>query len=163
MDIQPVFNHYEAAAYMCAYLTKSGIECSVAIKQAVQDAFEKELDNHEQIKSVANAYINKREWSIQEYVYQILPGQWLRKTFPGVVFAYSNVLEKRFRVCLNEDEISELPEHSNKIFKWNVVEGYIDRPNTTSSCGKFVVLDTLCFAEFLRYFHLPSNLKYKAN
>ena len=61
MDIQPVFNHYEAAAYMCAYLTKSGIECSVAIKQAVQDAFEKELDNHEQIKSVANAYINKRE------------------------------------------------------------------------------------------------------
>ena len=61
MDIQPVFNHYKAVAYMCAHLTKSGIECSVAIKQAVQDAFEKELDNHQQIKSVANAYINKRE------------------------------------------------------------------------------------------------------
>ena len=45
------------------------------MKQAVRDAFEKELNNYEQMKSVANAYINKRECSIQEYVYHILPGQ----------------------------------------------------------------------------------------
>ena len=75
MDIQPVFNHYNAVAYMCAYLSKSESECSVAMKQAVQDAFEKELDNYEQTKSVANAYINKREYSIQECIYHILPGQ----------------------------------------------------------------------------------------
>ena len=84
MNIQPVFNHYKAVAYMCAYLSKSENECSVAMKQAVRDAFEKELSNYEQMKSVANAYINKREHSIQESVYHILPGQWLRKTFPGV-------------------------------------------------------------------------------
>ena len=36
MDIQPVFNHYKAVAYMCAYLSKSESECSVAMKQAVQ-------------------------------------------------------------------------------------------------------------------------------
>ena len=29
------------------------------MKQAVQDAFEKEIDNYEQMKSVVNAYINK--------------------------------------------------------------------------------------------------------
>ena len=91
MDIQPVFNH-------------SKCECSVAMKQAVQDAFEKELDNYEQMKSVGNAYINKTECSIQECVYHILSGQWLRKTFPGVIFANSNVPGKRFQVCLNEDE-----------------------------------------------------------
>ena len=158
-----MFNHYKAAAHMCAYLFKSESKCSVAMKQAVQDAFEKELDNYEQMKSVANAYINKRECSIQECVYHILPGQWLRKTFPGVIFANSNVPEKRFRVCLNEDEIFELPEDSNKIFKRNVVDRYIDRPNTTSSGGKFAVLDTLCFAEFSRYYYLPSNPKYKEN
>ena len=39
---------------------------------------------------VANAYINKRECGIQEYFYHILPGQWLRKTFPVVIFAKSN-------------------------------------------------------------------------
>lgn len=50
------------------------------------------------MKSVASAYINN-----------VLPGQWLRKTFPGVILANSNMPEKHFRVCLGEDEISELP------------------------------------------------------
>lgn len=38
------------------------------------EAFEKQLDNYEQRKSVAHT-------SIQECV---LRGQWLRKTFPGI-------------------------------------------------------------------------------
>ena len=70
------------------------------MKQAVRDTFEKELDNYEQMKSVANANINTREHSIKECVYHILPWQWLRKTFPGAIFANSNVPEKRFRVAL---------------------------------------------------------------
>ena len=32
IDIQPVFNHYEAVAYICAYLSKSENECSAAMK-----------------------------------------------------------------------------------------------------------------------------------
>ena len=40
--------------------------------------------------------MNKRECSFQECVWQILPGQWLRKTFPVVIFANNNVPEKRF-------------------------------------------------------------------
>ena len=75
MDIQPVFNHYKAVAYMCAYLSKSENECSVAKKQAAQDAFEKELNNYKHMKSVANAYVNKRECSIQECFFHTLPGQ----------------------------------------------------------------------------------------
>ena len=105
MDIQPVFNHYKAVACMCAYLSKSENECSVATKQTVRDAFEKSLNNYEQMKLVAIANINKRECSIQECVYHLLPGQWLRKTFPGVIFANSNIPEKRFQLCLAEHEI----------------------------------------------------------
>ena len=41
MDIQPVFNHYEAVTYMSTYLTKSENVCSVAMKQAAIDVFEK--------------------------------------------------------------------------------------------------------------------------
>ena len=154
MDIQPVFNHYREVEYMSVHLSKSENECSVAMNQAVRDAFKKELNTYEQMKSVANAYINKRECSIQECVYHILPGQWLRKTFPGVIFANSNIPEKRFRLCLAEHEISELPEDSKKIFKQNMVDRYIDRPNSTSSSGKFAVLDAFCFAKFLRYYLL---------
>ena len=57
MDIKPVLKHYTAVAYMCGYLSKSQSECSVAMKQAVQNTFE-------QMKSVANAWINKRDCSI---------------------------------------------------------------------------------------------------
>ena len=96
LDIQPVFNHYKAVAYMCSYLSKSEDECSQAMSQAVKEAFEHNLDNYQQMKSVAHSYVNKRECSIQECVYHILPGQWLRKTFPGVIFANSNVPEKRY-------------------------------------------------------------------
>ena len=75
VDIQSVLNHCNAVGYTCAYLSKSENECSVVMKQAIRDAFEKELSSYEQMKSVANAYIHKRECSIHEYVYHILPGQ----------------------------------------------------------------------------------------
>ena len=110
------------------------------------------------MKSVANAYINKRECSIQECLHHILPRQWLRKTFPGVIFAKSNIPEKRFRLCLSEYEVSELPEVSKKIFKQNMADRYIDRSNLTSSSGKFAVLDAFCLAEFSRYYYLPSKI-----
>ena len=117
IDIQHVFNHYKAVAYMCAYLSKSEDECSLAMTQAIRDAFERELDNHEQMRSVANAYLNKRECCIQECVYHVLSGQWLRRTFPGVIFANSNLPEKRFRIFLSENEIMDSPEDSKDIFK----------------------------------------------
>ena len=74
IDIQPVFNHYKAVAYMCAYLSKSEDECSQAISQSVKEAFEDKLDNYQQMKSVAQTYVNKRECSIQECVYHVLSG-----------------------------------------------------------------------------------------
>ena len=74
MDIQPIFNHFKAVAYMCAYLSKSEDECSPGITQAVRGAFDRSLNNLEQRRSVANAYLNKRKCSIQEYVYHVLPG-----------------------------------------------------------------------------------------
>ena len=77
IDTQPVFHHYKAVSNMCIYLSKSENECLVGIKQAVINAFEKELNNYNQTKLVPNTDINKRESSIQECVYQILPGQWL--------------------------------------------------------------------------------------
>ena len=94
LEIQPVFNHYNAVAYRCAYLSKCEDECSHTMNQAVNDAFEQNLYNYQQMKSVASACVNKRECSIQECVYHILAGQWLRKTFPGVIFANSDLPEK---------------------------------------------------------------------
>ena len=57
----------------------------------------------------------------------------------------------------------ELPEDSKKIFKRNIFDWYINRPNLTSSNGKFAVLEAFCFAEFSRYYYSPCNPKYKEN
>ena len=51
-DIQPVFNHYKAVSYMCAYLSKSEDEFSQAMSQALKEALEDILDNYQQMKSV---------------------------------------------------------------------------------------------------------------
>ena len=40
MDIQPVFNHYKAVSYMCAYLSKREDECSQAMREAVKESLE---------------------------------------------------------------------------------------------------------------------------
>ena len=61
------------------------------MSQAVKDMFQKTLNNYEEMKSVAQPYINKSECSIQESAYHNLTDQWLRKIFPGEVFTNGNV------------------------------------------------------------------------
>ena len=158
IDIQPVFNHYKAVTYMCAYFSKSEDETSEAMKQAAKEAVNLNKTNFEQMKSVARAYATKRECSIQEAVYLLLPELWLRKTFPGVIFANSNMPENRFRVCRSKEEIDELPEDSCDIFKQNMIDRYIDRPNKTFLGGKYSILDDFCFAQFLAHYYVVPKL-----
>ncbi|XP_066910247.1 uncharacterized protein [Clytia hemisphaerica] len=154
LDIQPVFNYYKAVTYMCAYLSKTEDEVSHAMNQAVQEAFENDLDKYQQMKSIAHAYVSKREVSVQEAVYLSMPELWLRKVFPGVTFANTNVPEKRFRMCLSENEISELPEDSTSIFKKNMLDRYCDRPTNNYANGIYVSVSNMCYAEFLRFYSI---------
>ena len=62
MDIQPVFNHYKAVAYMCAYFSKSEDESTEAMQQAAKEARDMNKNNYEEMKSVSRAYANKT-WS----------------------------------------------------------------------------------------------------
>ena len=54
---------------MCAYLSKSEDECSHAMQEAFKDAFSKNLENYNRIKSIAHAYTNNQECSVQECVF----------------------------------------------------------------------------------------------
>ena len=156
IDIQPVINHYKAVSYMCAYFSKSEDESSEAMKQAAKEAKELNKSSYEQMKSIARAYITKRECSVQEAVCHVMPELWLRKSYPCVIFINTNMPEKHFRVCRTEDKLGELPEDSTDVFKRNMLDRYIDRPNTSCKGGKFNVVDTMCFAEFCAYYYLPS-------
>ena len=120
-DIQPVFNEYKAVTYMCAYFSKSEDEISEAMKQAAKEAHNNNSDHYQQVKAVARVYATKRECSIQEAVYLLMPELWLRKTFPGVFFANTNLPENRYRMCQSKKEIDELPEDSIDVYKRNMI------------------------------------------
>ena len=121
IDIQPVFNYYKAITYICSYLSKEEDECSQAVKQAFRETIEKGASYYEQMKTIAHAYSSKRECSLQEAVYHIMPELWLRKVFPTVVNVNSNIPEKRINMMLSKRELSILPEDSTFIYKRNMV------------------------------------------
>ena len=50
-----------------------------------------------------------------------------------------------------------MPEDSKEIFKRNMIDCYIDCPNADYENGKYAVLDSMCFAEFLRYYSLAKR------
>ena len=73
MAIQPVFNHYKAVTYVCAYWSKTEDECCQGMSEAVKESLEANLSNYAQMRSIAQAYLSKKECSLQEAVYHIRP------------------------------------------------------------------------------------------
>ena len=132
-------------------------QSSLAMKQAAQDSTN--LSFEDQMKKLAIAFLSNRQCSLQEAVYQLMPELWLRKTFPAVMFANSNLPNKRFRVCKSKNELNELPEESTDVFKRNNLDRYLDRPNGTYKKGKFQILDAMCYAEFLAFYVLDAKKK----
>ena len=86
------------------------------MNEAFNEAMTSKLTSYDQMKSIARAYSLKRECSVQEAVYHIMPELWLRKTFPAMVFANTNISENRSRVCFDEREIKDLSENPTDIF-----------------------------------------------
>ena len=157
MDIQPVFNEYKAITYMCSYFSKSEDECSLAMRQAAKEAFEKKLDRYSTMRAIVRAYANKRECSVQEAVFHILPELHLRKIFPGVCFANTSIPEERTRILKTENELMTLPPDSTDVFKRNNIDRYISRPNKSFCNGLYKELDSFCLAEFLANYTLTSE------
>ena len=95
---------------------------------------------------------------MQEAVHHCLPELWLRKVFPGVIYANTNIPEKRFRVLQSQKEIGDLPYDSNDIFKINMLDRYVDRPDESFCNGPYGVLNKFCYAEVLRFYYIvPSE------
>ena len=56
------------------------------------------------------------------------------------------------------EKIDEQYEDGIDVFKRNMMDRYLDRPNRTFSNGKYSILDCFCYAELLaHYYLLPKN------
>lgn len=63
--MQPVVNLYEAASYMCAYISKAEDETSKSMKEAVKESPTRNKSDYKKIKPIARAYVTKREYSLK--------------------------------------------------------------------------------------------------
>ena len=110
------------------------------MSEAAKIAKETNLSKFEQMKSISRAYTTHREISIQEAVYHILPELFLRKVFPRVEFANTNLPEDRVRMCLSKRDLENLDAESTEIYQKNNIDRYMLRPSA---------LENICLAEFL--------------
>ena len=53
----------------------------------------------------------------------------------------------------SQQEISELPDESEDIFKKNMLDRYMDRPDKKFQM-EILLQSILCYAEFLRYYYV---------
>ena len=103
------------------------------MEQAFKGTLEKGANYYKQIKPVAHPYLSKRECALQGAAYHIKPELRLRKVFP----------EKRVTMFLTKNELTKLSEDSTDIYKRNMVNRYIIRPQDQ-------VLNQLCYASFAK-------------
>ena len=159
IDIQLVFNHYEAVTYMCAYFAKVEDETYEATKQAAKGALFASKIGFETIKAIAKSYSTKGECSVQEVLYHILPKLLSQKIFPKAIFMNSNMPEKRYRIFKNKCQIDELPEDSTEIFLRIMLGRYLHRPDKSFKNGKYREIRNVRFSEFLSLFYPKSRTK----
>jgi len=57
-----------------------------------------------------------------------------------------------------EQELADLPEDSKEVYKKNMLDRYVDRPNRTFANGKFRNIDCLCYAQFCANYQLDTKI-----
>ena len=63
--------------------------------------------------------------------------------------------EDRSRILLSEEEIEKLPDDSRDVFQRNNIDWYKGHRSNISFCGgKYGVLYSFCFAEFVAHYTL---------
>ena len=122
--MQPVVNLYEAASYMCAYISKAEDETSKSMKQAVKESPTRNKLDYKKIKPIARAYVTKRECSIEEAVYLAMLALWLHKEFPQVILLNRYLPEKCCKI-VKKGHITDLPD----FFEINMLDRYLHGAN----------------------------------
>ena len=107
------------------------------------------------MKNILQAYTSKRECSAQEAMNHVLPELHLRRVLPSVYFVNTNLPEERSKILRTEEELKNLTDNnSTNIFKKKTLDRYMDRPNHSFCQGRYIMLDSFCFAEFVSCYTL---------
>ena len=69
------------------------------------------------MRAVPRVYSMRRECSVQERVYLVMPELWLQKTFLKVIFLNSNIPEKCYKIFRRKEDFDELLDDINDVFQ----------------------------------------------
>ena len=114
---------------------------------------------YKQINAVAHACASSRECFVQEALYHCLLDVRLRKFFAGVIYANTNLAEKRLKMLPSHEEMSQLLDERENTFKNNMLDSYMERPDGLLCNNHWPVPNNFCYAEFLRYYYLAPHVK----
>ena len=74
-------------------------------------------------------------------------------------FVNTIVPSERIQICKSVEEIEELDPGSTDIFKRNMVDRYIDRPNSEYKNGMYDIVHHICLAIFVAHYYLDCENK----
>ena len=77
--------------------------------------------------------------------------------FPRAIFLSSNLPEKRFRIFKKKAQIDAIPGDNTDIFKRYMLDRYFDRPNEIFKSGEYIIIDQLCFPDFLSLYYIDAK------
>ena len=79
------------------------------------------------MSAVVHSYASNRECSVQKAIHHCSPELWLKKIFPGEICANKNLVQNHLKMLRLQEEISQLPDDSEDVFKRNMLDRYMDR------------------------------------
>ena len=74
--------------------------------------------------------------------------------FPFSLFSEYKCTRRAFKNTSNQGKIKESSRQQHQYFKRNILDQYMDQPNHSFCEGKYSILHSFCFAEFVSGFKL---------
>ncbi|XP_058974718.1 uncharacterized protein LOC131800881 [Musca domestica] len=122
-------------------------------RRLMQEAMAEVRDGNYSVKDrlqhIGNKFISASEVSAQEASYNIL-GMNLSQCSSAEVFINTFAPEKRVRMIKSKQELQNLERDSTNIFKANILDHYIQRPD---------IFENMCLAYFGAYYSFSRQLK----
>ena len=149
MDIQFILDPYACVSYIVNYVGKAQKGMSKLLQNIIQQSREGKISIKEQLKSVANTFVNCAEVSAQETAYHIL-GMPMSVSSRGSMYINTSPPSERVRLVKSKKDLASMDKDSEDIYSSNMIDYYKARPKS---------LEGLCLAEFCAWFTYKNNKK----
>ena len=147
MDIQYITDMYSCATYVLNYLNKSNAEMSKLLREADIEIKQGNKSMRDQLRLLANCFLNVSEFSAQEAVYYILALP-LSSCSCQSEFINTNSPENRIAFLKKQSALKAMNPDSEGIFMKTSIDHYVARPPA---------MEDVCLADFVACYNYSTR------